>query len=682
MLTAEYVAVGAVCTLVAVFLELMRQLWVARTTAAELAAFKRAFEAMKVADQGSLKVLNGGAEAVYKRFPESAITGSDVLSVNEKDLPDCSAPVVVDVGGDNVVVGTATRYQDCLVFPGHVRSIFEEIMLPRQRGKQPGFVRIKLYDENGLPLFYVPAFNPDIYVVTLTKALIAELGLQSARVADRMARSVQAVCISPATKQQSSGKVLFDEKDITEISYFGSTTRGFSGAPYMVGKQVYGMHISGSSGQVNFGVPFGAIKVFCDLVMAGVRPLEGVDSETAKWLFNIARRNQGRIHAEDLDDDNMLVFDSGVGRYVRVKKQTFEDFANDRDAQFEDRDVVDRYLVKDAFKAGLKEMKVRGHKGKKQVKFDVERYPEGIDPLTTYVPPAFSTVGASTSLGAARARLERQMPGTSAMMQKMWERNSPNPALVAQQKRDASRPAALTEAVKKLDREVHWTDSDDSDAPATYRDNIKLKGKWEKIPPGQMYTKNGWVDKPRYDDGVSSSDSSENEDAPRQGGLSRVVEESMPSEESITPSAGQTESRSLEEVKRLRENAAKEVETLKQRRSACVQSVEALMKKMAALPADASREAEVAEFLLKQQELTQLNGVLKEANLRMKELEVATPEEKAARKKAQRQKKKKNKPARTSQDVVAGVLDSLKGNTEALRILKEQLLLTSPSVDE
>jgi len=322
-----------------------------------------------------------------RAVPESAITGSDVLDVNPKDLPTCAGPVLLRLSeNEHVFVGSAIRYEKCLIFPGHVRTTHDSIFLQKHRGNSVGFVEIKLYDDSQCPLFYRPSFNPDVNVVMLTKDKIADLGLQSAKPANMMSRSAQVVCYSTATKQSSQGKVMFDHSDITELSYFGSTTKGFSGSPYMLGKQVYGMHMSGSANQVNFGVPFPAIASFCDLLMENVnasveiglavesqpsvqRVPEGVDSTTAKWLFEMANGNEGRLFFAELDDENMMVFDTRKGRYTKIKTSTFEDFANSTNTQFEtDANGVDQYLVGDVFEDARDSLrKSRGKKRKNRI---------------------------------------------------------------------------------------------------------------------------------------------------------------------------------------------------------------------------------------------------------------------------------------------------------------------------
>jgi len=659
-------AILAVCVLVSLLIELLRRVRREARLAEELIAQRAQIAAMKVAEQGCLKVLNGGAEAVFKRFPESTITGSEVMDANDKDLPDCSSPVIVDVNGVKTVVGTATRYANCLVFPGHIRSVYEKIMLPKQRGKQVGFVSLSLYDDDGNPLYHVPSFNPDVFVLLCTQVQIASLGMSSARVAERVFRSVQATCISPAAKQFSVGKVMFDEKDITELSFFGSTKRGFSGAPYMVGKLVYGMHMSGSSGQVNFGVPFGAIKCFCDSLAERLRQPESVDSDTSKWLFNLARRNQGRIFAEELDDSNMLIYDTGVGRYVRIKRQTFEDFSVERDMQFEERDEVDRYVVHDAFKAGLKEMKrVRGHKGKRQNKFeDVERYPEGLldQPSTSsgLRPPG----GEHTAPFQRRLRAEAEMPLLKQMRERSYELSS-DPAVVAAKNR-ARNVATLVKAVANVEKErlnESSTCASDSDTESEAGRDLLVN----RLPPRVKF-----VQVPVYDDAQQSE--SGNEEGALQEPHPRVplVEDNTLTEDDITLSAALIQSQK-DVIEQERAEAATAVRRLTQSRSACAQSVEVLTQKMAQLPAGAEKKALVANFLTLQEELSDLNQRLKHANQRQTELKKATPEEEKERKRKQRQKKKKNKPQKPPQEVAAGVLDSLKGNEEVLRVLMEQL---------
>lgn len=124
---------------------------------------------------------------------------------------------------------------------------------------------IKLVSSGGqmlvLPKERFNNVEADVAVAKLTQAEATQLKLTQAKlhenyVDDRAGLIVKAV----ANGQQSMG--LLRSSDAMGICvYDGSTLPGFSGTPYHIGKQVYGMHIGGSS--KNIGYDSAYLKMVC-----------------------------------------------------------------------------------------------------------------------------------------------------------------------------------------------------------------------------------------------------------------------------------------------------------------------------------------------------------------------------------------------------------------------------------
>jgi hypothetical protein len=640
----------------------------------KLAKQKAEMLTWKVAEQGSLKILNDSTDLLHKRYPESVITGSDVLPLNVKELPTCIGAVLVKTGEDYVFVGGAIKYGKCLVFPGHVKATHEVLYMERHRGATPGLVELPLYDGD-IPKFFRPSFNPDVHVLLLTKAQEADLGLQSAKPVPSMVRSAQVVCCSPATKESSQGKVLFDENDITELSYFGSTKRGFSGAPYMLGKQVYGMHLSGSSKQVNFGVPFSAITTYCDTLLEVERNPEGVDSTTAKWLFDIARGNQGRLFFAELDEENMMVFDTKRGKYTRIKMSTFTEFADSTNTQFEtDENGVDQYLVGDAYQSGAAELrKRRGGKSKKN------RIYEG---LSEDEAPKLDTSKISARVFATKPKhltqkefdeaIDRIDSGTDYIRLKDYQGGkglprsvipSPrsflsvmntiegHPAFLGREpnesKPSASKKVSFAEPPRYVDDEVSTDTTTDSEGES---DSVFK-------PPASESEYARWLKSAMTTPGIDVAPKSKKVSAPK----SQVSGNEQRGRE--TPN-GKPEENGM--------HLCESLESLVASRSLAASHAQELSLRMSELSAGAEKKALAKDYVALQEQLSDLNIKIKKLNKMNEEQKALTPEQRREKRRAVRQKKKARSP-QTVQQLVSNAMACLREDPAALALMIKEL---------
>lgn len=141
-------------------------------------------------------------------------------------------------------VGYGLRFGDFLVTPTHVIEQINHLVLEGPKGKE-------LVQVPPIPSETVS----DVSYLKLTADVWSRLGIAGARPA-RMEAGVMATCTGK--QGQSSGFIRKCRDMMGCVTYSGSTVAGMSGAAYVTGTTVIGMH-NGASGLENIGVAVSVI---------------------------------------------------------------------------------------------------------------------------------------------------------------------------------------------------------------------------------------------------------------------------------------------------------------------------------------------------------------------------------------------------------------------------------------
>lgn len=157
--------------------------------------------------------------------------------------------------------------------------------------------------------------DTDLLAARLNPARFADLGMRKIPVASCLSEVVGAYCaIVGAFGKGTTGTVRHSQL-FGKINYSGTTCKGYSGAAYMLGKQLIGVHLHG--GSVNSG--YSASYVLSVLQHnAKIKPEDSIE-----WLESL--KNSG-IHVtedpewQDLDESRIRV----NGRYHIVERSNLQ----------------------------------------------------------------------------------------------------------------------------------------------------------------------------------------------------------------------------------------------------------------------------------------------------------------------------------------------------------------------
>lgn len=173
---------------------------------------------------------------------ESARPGS----VETKLLkPRCQFVVgTVKENGDFEVHGCGIRIADCLIIPDHVYSEQDTAMV-RITGKQ------KFLDLKTMP--YPSHVDTDLLMINMSANLpeLSMMEVAKATICHEMSDNGNQVTIVGPVSMGTTGILKWTENDFGVVEYSGTTAGGYSGAPYMKGDHVLGIHLHG--GRTNGG---------------------------------------------------------------------------------------------------------------------------------------------------------------------------------------------------------------------------------------------------------------------------------------------------------------------------------------------------------------------------------------------------------------------------------------------
>lgn len=234
--------------------------------------------------------------------PESMYIGSNVTKIPRENAPKVQVGVysVKLDGALEYYLGCAVRLDDWLVTPWHVISSHTTIaVLSNSNNGKPYAVKMAVKNFE-----FVEA---DLVSIRLSEADFSKLGLVKAGIASITSKTPAVICNSSKEPQQAIGSLMNDPVVFGGMLFRGSTERGFSGAPYMIGKQIAGIHQAG--GQNNYG--FNASYILTLLK----RP-----EETAEWLLKTRRKVGGiRYERSKFDPRDAIVCIDGLYHLVNIK---------------------------------------------------------------------------------------------------------------------------------------------------------------------------------------------------------------------------------------------------------------------------------------------------------------------------------------------------------------------------
>lgn len=163
----------------------------------------------------------------------------------------------VKENGDYEVHGCGFRIEDCLVLPEHVYSEQDTAMVQVTTNNGTK----KFLDLKMLP--YPVHLDTDLLMIDMSKNLkeLSMMGLSKASICHEFADGGNLVAIVGPKSLGTTGILKWTD-DFGIVEYSGTTAGGYSGAPYMKGDQVMGMHMHG--GRTNGGVSASMIKATID----------------------------------------------------------------------------------------------------------------------------------------------------------------------------------------------------------------------------------------------------------------------------------------------------------------------------------------------------------------------------------------------------------------------------------
>nr|UJG28000.1 VP1 [Bayan-Khairhan-Ula Melophagus solemo-like virus] len=222
-----------------------------------------------------------------------------------------------------------------------------------------------------------------------TQSEAVKLGITKATIPTKVLGDTRMYVVAYSRKVYTQGMLTGDPHNIAHVKYEGSTMPGFSGCPYLSGKQVLGIHI-GSLGEVGMGIDMKiiALKMRREYARKKAFVPEGHGSvDTGEFLENAARQaaakgRKGRKY--QVSYDQWLYEIDGKQYYV------FEDEIEDYD--------IDRYVDYEYDENWANAKAKRFHKERYDLRDDLAR---AINKATVVKPESLNYVGPGEATGSS-----------------------------------------------------------------------------------------------------------------------------------------------------------------------------------------------------------------------------------------------------------------------------------------
>lgn len=219
-----------------------------------------------------------------KTVMESVRAGSEEQTMT---TPRCQVLIGTFKSGDFVAHGCGIRMRDFLVLPDHVFSYHrldtgvDTYVMGRQVSKG---VKITGRD--------VKVIDTDLVFLRLSPQEWSTIGASVQTLHNCLPERGAMAAIVGASGRGTQGKLEHDPEVFGRVVYDGTTLGGYSGAAYMVGNQIAGIHQSG--GKVNGG--YSASYVWITACFEEKIDDESID-DSPRWLMEMQRQKK-RVHID------------------------------------------------------------------------------------------------------------------------------------------------------------------------------------------------------------------------------------------------------------------------------------------------------------------------------------------------------------------------------------------------
>lgn len=235
---------------------------------------------------------------------ESRKPGSEEQTMT---APRCQCKVGVVVDSQFVILGYAIRFEgDYLISPDHVIGGEETKHILGVQGL------VSLEGKERIPL------ATDLVAVKMTDVEMTKIGVRQCSLGS-MPRAQYVSIVGPSSKG-TMGNLENDTRIFGRVVYSGTTLPGYSGAAYMAGTQLLGLHQNG--GMINGG--YSASYAWTCLKMALKERLESSD----EWLTAQYGAGKELVWQATGDPDTLQIF--ADGKYTAVDKSSMFKAFGDR----------------------------------------------------------------------------------------------------------------------------------------------------------------------------------------------------------------------------------------------------------------------------------------------------------------------------------------------------------------
>lgn len=257
--------------------------------------------------------------------------GSHLIS--DMSAPSCQVLICQSNSSGYLALGAGVRVDNYIVAPSHVMAMEVDLVI---RGKNGAFL-----DISSSQVIEVAA---DLVAVELSETAMSRLGVAKPRLG--VLGASKAVSLTSSVDCRSSTGILGAKSPMGRCEYTGSTTPGFSGAGYMDGSILYGMHQGG--GNANYGLE--ALYIWSRLkVSRDERPEQSED-----FLFG-SRAAAQATQAEEIGDH--AVVRSHDGHYLVISAEDYLTRKRDAERRLETDNWADQVEAEEQL-ADLKNVQI------------------------------------------------------------------------------------------------------------------------------------------------------------------------------------------------------------------------------------------------------------------------------------------------------------------------------------